>query len=252
MSRDTALLSSIQSTAPEFHFSNHDLYLSLSAELAKIQTLYGNDIIIMGDFYARVGTSTRTAPFSGNMRDNFNGVMLREFCSVNKFKIADTFFEEEHGDYGTWRHSSGQGFNAALDHILVQESIWHKVRQCGVRDPDDELPDTDHRVVYLDTTGPQLASPNEGPNRKKQRKEHLPLTQEQERRNECTRMNKRILEIARSKDGNEENKRLEVDRTLDHPFQPTWYDRRKHLPQQRPLNQRILSTPFTMAEMTAG
>jgi hypothetical protein len=197
----------------------------------------------MGDFNARVGTITRTAPFSGNTRDNFNGAMLREFCTVNKFKIADTFFEEEHGDYGTWRRSSGQGFNAALDHILVQESIWHKVRQYGVRDPDDELPDTDHRVVYLDITGPQLASPNEGPNRKKQPKERLPLTQEQERRNECTRMNKRILEIARSKDGNEENKRLEI--FIDSAVCRKWAALKLRLPTTNP-HQKIQELAATV------
>jgi exonuclease III len=190
-----------------------DMYQSLSTELAIIKARYGDNIIIMGDFNARVGMNAGfehsdgdfLGPYGLPQRDNTNGAILRAFCSTNSFKIADTFFAEEHGDYDTWRHSSSDGFNAALDHILVHDSIWHTVTQCGVRDPADGLPATDHRVVHLEILGPKIAIQTAVEKRQKRRLERPIPAPEQHRHMDRTRMNKRVLATARSKDGNAEN-----------------------------------------------
>jgi hypothetical protein len=184
--------------------SKEDFYLSMETELAKIRQSYGDNIIIMGDFNARVGTNVgfehtdenTLGPFGmhDDVRNNTNGALLREFCATNSFKIADTYFEAVDDDYGTWHHSTGPEYIAALIHVLVHTSNWTKVQHCGVRHTDYDLPPTDHRVVYLDIKGP----PMRGPKAKKPRR--LPPTDAQKLHKDRAHMNKRILENSQNKD----------------------------------------------------
>jgi exonuclease III len=206
-----------------------DLYLLISTELIKIRHKYGDNIIIMGDFNARVGTNTGfeytdeeiLGPFgiADETRTNVNGALLREFCKTHSFKVADTFFESANGEYGTWRHSSGPEFNAALDHALVHTSIWHQVQHCGTRYTDYALPPTDHRVVYLDVTGPPMGNRLAGT--RVQKPLRVPPTADQKLQRERERMNKRILEGHRNKDADKENEQLgtliaiEIGRLMD-------------------------------------
>jgi len=206
-----------------------DFYQTLTTEVTKIRQQYGNSIIIMGDFNARVGTVTGfehsdmdiLGPFGIPDANclNINGALLREFCTTHSLKVADTYFAADNEDYGTWRHSTGPEFIAALDHILVHESLWNLVRHCGVRFTDYDLPPTDHRVVYLDIAAPQMESAPSGPQARKP--PNTPLTEAQSLRKERLRMNKRVLEEIRNKDADRENEQLssliaiEVARLMD-------------------------------------
>ena len=125
-----------------------DFYQTLTTEVTKICQQYGDSIIIMGDFNAQVGTLTGfehmdiLGPFGipDANRLNINGALLLEFCATNSLKVADTYFAADNEDYGTWRHSTGPEFIAALHHILVHESLWNLVRHSGVRFTDYALP----------------------------------------------------------------------------------------------------------------
>ena len=205
--------------------TKEDFYLSMATEFNKIRQSYGDNIIIMGDFNARVGTNVgfehtdeeTLGPFGihDDVRNNVNGALLREFCATNNFKIADTYFKAEDDDYGTWHHSTGHEYIAALDHVLVHSNTWTKIHHCGVRHTDYALPPTDHRVVYLDVIGPPL-----GANRAK-KTPRIPMTDAQKLRKERTKMNKRILENSNNKDADKENQHLgaliaiEVGRLMD-------------------------------------
>ena len=169
-----------------------DFYQTLTTEVTKICQQYGDSIIIMGDFNAQVGTLTgfehmdKLGPFGipDANRLNINGALLREFCATNSLKVADTYFAADNEDYGTWRHSTGPEFIAALHHILVHESLWNLFRHSGVRFNDYALPPTDHCVVFLDTTAPPMDSASSGPQNSFDRSPVTPqgaLTDEQAR-----------------------------------------------------------------------
>ena len=76
--------------------TKEDSYLSMASGLNKIQQSYGDNIIIMGDFNARVGTNVgfehtdeeTLGPFGihDDVRNNAIGALLREFCATNYFK----------------------------------------------------------------------------------------------------------------------------------------------------------------------
>jgi len=206
--------------------TKEDFYLSMASEMNVIRQRYGDNIIVMGDFNARVGTKVgfeqTDEEFLGQFgmhddaRNNVNGALLREFCATNAFKIADTFFEAENDDYGTWHHSTGPEYIAALDHVLVHDSTWIKIHYCGVRHTDYALPPTDHRVVYLDVMmGPPMGGtrPLKPP--------RIPMSEAQKIRKDRARMNKRILENSNNKDVDKENQQLgaliaiEVARLMD-------------------------------------
>ncbi len=82
---------------------------------------------------------------------NDNGTELTTFCTREKFKIMDSYFDQVDGDFGTWRcnRNKNKGYGAALDHILVGKSLWAEVEHCGVYIPMVRW-NTDHRMVELD------------------------------------------------------------------------------------------------------
>ena len=117
--------------------TKEDFYLSMASEFNKIRQSYGDNIIIMGDFNARVGTNVgyehtdeeTLGPFGihDDVRNNANGAQLREFCAINDFKIADIYFMAADDDYGTWHHSTGPEYIAALSprkYLDQNSSLW--------------------------------------------------------------------------------------------------------------------------------
>eukprot|EP01036_Dinobryon_divergens_P035907 gene35907-46617_t len=144
-----------------------DFYTSLEKEVRKVRETYGanTSIIILGDFNARVGkdgADNREEECDargeqcvigtfGFAESNDNGLDLTVFCKTRRFKIMDTYFEREDGDYGTWAANSNKskGYKAVLDHILVSASLWGVVAHCGVYIPVLRW-NTDHRMVELD------------------------------------------------------------------------------------------------------
>eukprot|EP01036_Dinobryon_divergens_P034126 gene34126-44094_t len=147
-----------------------DFYAALEKEVRKVREAYGanTSIIILGDFNARVGkdgADNREEECDAQGEEcvigtfgfaeiNDNGLDLTVFCKTGRFKIMDTYFEREDGDYGTWAANSSKikGYKAVLDHILVSTSLWGAVEHCGVYIPVSRL-NTDHRMVELDLGG---------------------------------------------------------------------------------------------------
>eukprot|EP01036_Dinobryon_divergens_P036787 gene36787-47964_t len=81
-----------------------------------------------------------------------NGAELLTFCVTTQFKIMDSYFERQDGEFGTWasNRSNDKGFKAALDHnILVSGALWGEVVACGVYIPTVRRWNTDHRMVEL-------------------------------------------------------------------------------------------------------
>jgi hypothetical protein len=132
-----------------------------------VRTKYGVEtkIVILGDFNAQVGMDgldnvteennesgdACANGFFGFAKTDDNGAELLTFCQAKQFKIMDSYFEREDGDYGTWAYnrSRNKGYNAVLDHILVSKELWKEVVTCGVYIP-IVIWNTDHRMVEID------------------------------------------------------------------------------------------------------
>ena len=141
-------------------------YLTLEQQVKAVHTKYGKEakIIILGDFNARVGTGgsdNRTEEYTENGEactngkfgfadTDDNGAELLTFCVAKRFKVMDSYFERQDRAYGTWacNRSKDKGFNAMLDHILVNSELWDEVLTCGVYVPCVRW-NTDHRMVEL-------------------------------------------------------------------------------------------------------
>ena len=152
-----------------------------------VRTKYGVEktkIVILGDFNARVGTDgsdnvTEENNESGDAcangffrfaKTDDNGAELLTFCLAKQFKIMDSYFEREDGDYGTWacNRSRKKRYTAVLD--LVSKELWKGVITCGVYIPSVRW-NTDHRMVELDLSrygvGKAAAATAEAEERKK-------------------------------------------------------------------------------------
>lgn len=108
-----------------------EFYATLEREISKVRKEYGAEanIIILGDFNARVGTDGADNRFEeynaqgeqcaigtfGFEEANDNGAELNVFCVTRKFKVMDSYFERKDRDYGTWaaNRSKDRRFNAA-------------------------------------------------------------------------------------------------------------------------------------------
>ncbi len=142
-------------------------YNALEKRVMAVRTKYGPDtkIIILGDFNARVGTDgaeniTEECNVAGEECANGtfgfaetddNGAELLTFCVTRQFKVMDSYFERQDGEYGTWacNRSRDKGYHAAMDHVLVSKALWGAVVGCGVHIPSVRW-NTDHRMVELD------------------------------------------------------------------------------------------------------
>ena len=103
---------------------------------------YGADapIVILVDFNALVGNGGAENRYEecvevgghacplgifGFDEVNDNGAEFTIFCTKEKLKIMDSYFNRTDGDFGTWRcnRSKNESYGAALDHILVGKSL---------------------------------------------------------------------------------------------------------------------------------
>ena len=173
-------------------------YSTLEQQVNEVRKKYGREtrIIILGDFNARVGTDgadnmteelneadevCANGTFGFEETDD-NGAELITFCITKQFKVMDSYFARQDGEYGTWacNRSIDKGYHAALDHILVSKELWGEVAACGVHISTVRW-NTDHRTVELDWAPVerghrQIQRREEGrekTNRSKQRNERL-------------------------------------------------------------------------------
>ena len=84
-------------------------YNALEKRVIAVRTKYGPDtkIIILGDFNARVGKECNVAGEEcangtfGFAEPDDNGAELLTFCVTRQFKVMDSYFERQDGEYGT-------------------------------------------------------------------------------------------------------------------------------------------------------
>ena len=97
-----------------------EFYETLRDQTDKISK-YGY-IVVAGDYIARVGNIPidRTLGTNGEITTNSNGHKLKEFASVNEFKITNTFFRHTEIHKMTW---SAQGYRSIIDYILTKKKL---------------------------------------------------------------------------------------------------------------------------------
>ena len=123
------------------------------------------ELVIMGDFNARVGTRTsdRQGPDDMDTDEqssdivvgdfglpelNDNGRLLLDFCRSQRGKplrVMDTFFQ--HKTYGTWQHNRTKQWHH-IDHVLLSSDTAAMCMDVCVMPGLDF--DSDHRLVRLD------------------------------------------------------------------------------------------------------
>ena len=123
------------------------------------------ELVIMGDFNARVGTRSRDVEgWDGQQVDpigpdltlgdfglpelNDNGRLLLDFCRSRRgqsLRIMDTYYQ--HKVYGTWQHNRTKIWHH-IDHILTSAKTAKLVTDVRVMPGLDF--DTDHRLMRID------------------------------------------------------------------------------------------------------
>jgi len=79
-------------------------------------------IVVAGDYIARVGNIPidRTLGTNCEITTNSNGHKLKEFTSVNEFKITNTFFRHKEIHKMTW---NARGYRSIIDYILTKKKL---------------------------------------------------------------------------------------------------------------------------------
>ena len=109
-------------------------YEDLNHLIQQIPVEYRDNILVGGDFNARIGRrvddswdDVRGRFMSGDQ--NENGALLLEFCQQNGFFICNTMFQKRR--YGTWQHPRSKRWHA-LDYILISQREKKTVIDCKV------------------------------------------------------------------------------------------------------------------------
>ena len=125
--------------APTLHSddSKHDtFYKQLEEEFSEIKTKYGETIVILGDFNARIGKYKQEwedirgkfiSDYYGKC--NESGLRLMNFCLDKKLCIANTYFQKK--QYGSFYHKSAKKF-MTLDYCLVPRDCKQQIKDCEI------------------------------------------------------------------------------------------------------------------------
>ena len=115
--------------APTLQHSQEEKELFYSQLSNAIKSNNGDQLIILGDFNARVGCDWRLWPNvlgkHGVGRMNSNGLMLLEFCTQNSLSVMGSIFQMKNSLKVTWKHPRSNHWHQ-LDHVLAN----HLARQC--------------------------------------------------------------------------------------------------------------------------
>lgn len=112
----------------------------------------GDQLIILGDFNARVGADHQSWPSClghfgvGSMNDN--GQRLLEFCSQHQLCVTNTYFNGPKRHRVSWRHPRSSHWHQ-LDVILVRRASLNSVKLTKSYHSADC--DTDHTLVIANT-----------------------------------------------------------------------------------------------------
>ena len=111
-------------------------YEDLQQILAKVPLK--DDIVLLGDFNARVGNDTQAWPkvlgrhLPG--KNNSNGLLLLSLCSEHKLVITNSVFQQPNKWKGTWRHPRSKDWHT-LDYVITRQRDLKSVKitraHCG-------------------------------------------------------------------------------------------------------------------------
>lgn len=107
-----------------------------------------NNIILAGDFNARVGKNhsvwKRVLGKHGVGNTNENGLRLLQLCTLEDLTITNTCFQQKDKHKNTWKHPRSQHWHM-IDFIIVRSMKMASVKKCKVmRSAQCE---TDHHLV---------------------------------------------------------------------------------------------------------
>ena len=155
--------------APTFRCSDQkkdEFYEAFGKMLDKVPLR--DELVILGDFNARVGLAERALEAGGDglsvtemvgvhglPERNENGVRLLDFCAArvqNSLRVASTFFQ--HREYGTWLHQSSKRW-FQIDHVLCSRQTLGLVTDVKVMP--GYIHNTDHRFLRLQLAVPPKA-----------------------------------------------------------------------------------------------
>ena len=126
--------------------SNDAFYDQLEAKIKSIPT--SEELFILGDFNARVGTDNTSWPRCigqfGIGKLNRNGQRLLEFCSYHDLCVTNTFFSTKMCQRTSWRHPRSHHWHQ-LDLVITRRSHLNQV--LITRSYHSADCDTDHSLV---------------------------------------------------------------------------------------------------------
>lgn len=146
-----AIFSVYAPTEPHSMATKQDFYDTLQQQVRLVPK--GYEIIMMGDWNARVGTDAELwydirGAFGGvemGKECNDNGLLLQQFCMRNKLWIANTTFRKP--KYATWTHARTKK-EFTLDYCIAAKGLMRYVQNCGIERWMDC--DTDHTAVKME------------------------------------------------------------------------------------------------------
>ena len=99
------------------------------------QEIPKNDVVMIGDFNAHVGTDSGSdviGKFCLDKKTNENGERLIDFCAMNDLKIMNTYFRKKRIHQGTWQHPAMKSWHM-LDLVVVNKKFCRSVEDVSVR-----------------------------------------------------------------------------------------------------------------------
>jgi exonuclease III len=134
---------------PDASYSDNDVnlvYAQLDEQLRDAHS-QRRRCIVCGDMNCQVGTRTdfddpdilgRNGPYVRNLR----GSWLLQWCTLHTLVLANTFFETDPDNMWTYRKGD---IRRQLDYILVDKTLFPRLRSCNVLEASDT--GSDHRPV---------------------------------------------------------------------------------------------------------
>ena len=111
-------------------------YNVLKNLLASVPKEYQNNVVILGDFNARIGVYSEDSNNAirgkyGGDPVNVNDIELMTFCQNMNMVIANTYFYRQH--YGTWKHTNVHAKISwyQIDHVTTKTQDKIKILDCG-------------------------------------------------------------------------------------------------------------------------
>lgn len=131
----------------------------------KIDDTKEDNIIIVGDFNARVGTEAEKWDHvigkAGEDKVTDSGELLLQLCVANDLVIVNTFFEhEERKKFTRYAEKNGREEKSIIDYCIIRRSVLSLVLDAQAHDETERI--SDHRLVTVKMQNQQKPTEGEG------------------------------------------------------------------------------------------